>query len=325
MGRALLTSGSTLEWNYFKENTTQRSLGWREDLKLDLRLNRLMPYIQGGKSRTTQRPSLDIDERVETDQTTAGAGFTLQATANVSVSIGVQQSETVYGSGLTSGSEAIGEALDGKRRGGDLTVRYAATQLTTFVVRGAAQAERYLQSSLRDSDSTTVMAGVELRPAALISGSVMVGYTEFRPISSVVPPYKGLVATVNAAYVMREMTRFAVAVNRGIGYSIDDIEPYSVTTDGQLTINQMIATDWYATGRLGYVIMAFRQTLDADAGQTAGEGRNDRVALVGLGGGRRIGEYARVEFNVDHYQRDSPQEGRRYSGYRLGGAVLYGF
>jgi hypothetical protein len=324
LGRLLLTSTSRLDWAYFVKNESQRSLNWGEDLKLELRLNRLVPYVQGARRRLRQRPNLDIDDRVETQEELAGAGLLVQPGARLSVSMDVRQVRREYGASLL-GDDAIARALDGEQRGGDLSVRYALTPLTTLVARASSYADRYKHLSLRDADTQTIMTGFEFRPAALISGSVLVGYSRFRPLSSAVPPYTGPVAAVSAAYVMREMTRFGVTLNRNVAYSVEDLEPYAVTTDGQLTVTQVIGGDWYTTGRVGYTIMAFRRAIEGAPGATSDAGREDRVALVGVGIGRQLGDTVRVEFNADHFQRDSRRDDRQYSGLKFGGSVLYGF
>src|SRR5262245_13625674 len=55
LGRALVTSSSLLEWAYFAKNTALRSMNWGEDLRVELRLNRLTPYVQGVVRHGRQR------------------------------------------------------------------------------------------------------------------------------------------------------------------------------------------------------------------------------------------------------------------------------
>jgi hypothetical protein len=138
-----------------------------------------------------------------------------------------------------------------------------------------------------------------------------------------VPDFRGLVASADVRYVMREMTQFGLTVNRDLDYSAEDGEAYSVVTGGMLSISQAIGVNWYVSARAGLTELAYRglQGTPTDPGATPG--RTDRTTVYGGGIGRRIGTDLRIGFDVDQVDRRSAVAGRSYEGLRFGGSVIY--
>ena len=68
--------------------------------------------------------------------------------------------------------------------------------LTAVVVLGWMLMQRFAFDRLRNSNSVKVMPGFEMKPSALVSGRVFVGFRRFAPLNPAVPEYSGPVASV---------------------------------------------------------------------------------------------------------------------------------
>ena len=80
---------------------------------------------------------------------------------------------------------------------------YALTPLTTFAVRTERDSRPLASETTRNADSYRVMPGFEFKPFALISGSAFVGFRHFNALNDAIPDFDGVVATVDARYVIR--------------------------------------------------------------------------------------------------------------------------
>jgi hypothetical protein len=163
------------------------------------------------------------------------------------------------------------------------------------------------------------MPGLEFRPSALISGTAFVGYRRFRTLNPTVPDYAGVVASVELKYVALDAFRIVGQVKRDIDYSLDLSEPFFVSTSVGADVTQMLGVSWDVVARLRRGTLAYR------AGTAGGTGRVDRVRLLGLGVGRRLGDDLRVGIDVDQVVRTSALAARTFAGIRVGGSLTYGY
>ena len=101
------------------------------------------------------------------------------------------------------GSIAVAHQLDRDSNLARFTTRFILTPLTTFLVRSELQHDRFRYSSVRDNNSFSLVPGFELKPLALISGSVLLGYKRFDAQDDTVPDYSGVVGEIDAVRVVR--------------------------------------------------------------------------------------------------------------------------
>ncbi len=114
-------------------------------------------------------------------------------------------------------------------------------------------------------------------------------------------------------------------MNRDLDYSFEDTDYYYVSTGGSVQLTQELGAGWDVNATIGRTNLAYPTIQVAIDGVPGGPAETDRVAVVGLGAGRRLGSDVRVGINVNHMQRRSPIAGRSYQGYGVGGTVSYGF
>ncbi|MGQ0737280.1 MAG: outer membrane beta-barrel protein [Acidobacteriota bacterium] len=323
LGRGRLSGKTSIEYLYFDKSTTQRSFNVNQEVRAELRLNRVVPYAAGAIVRTRQRPNLEIDLRVQQHARSAGAGAQLLLGSRTRLDLEGKRSSFKYDEG-SFGDASIGQALNRDSDLASVVARFALTPLTTFVLTTETVRDRFEFSPIRDSDSINVLPGFEFKPSALISGKVSVGYRGLAALDSRVPDFAGLIGDVDVQYVFREATQFAMSATRNIEYSIDDEQPYFVANGGMLQVTQMLGLNWFLTGRAGRTRLSYRNFVAALSPTSQPIGRNDRVDLYGIGFGRRLGEDVRIGFDLNRMQRNSTVARRRYEGYRVGVSISYG-
>ena len=319
-GRLHFTSETTAEWNYFQKATNERSVNLGEQVRVDLDLFRLLPFVTGRYVRTRQRPSLEIDERVQQLRSGAGAGLVVRAGARLELEALVEEERLDFGQ-TRFGSAALAGALNRTRQEGALTVRYELTPLTTFVVRAATRSDRFETARVRDSDSISVVPGFTFAPSALFSGTASIGFRRFTTREPLAPDFSGLVADVDLKYVARDMTRFVVSIGRDVEYSFEPAEPFFVSTSRRLEVTQLLGYSWDVVGRGSFDTLDYKHL----SGAPSAVSRQDRLLGYGVGIGRRLGDTLRIGVDVDVARRRSEVRTRTYEGMRVGGSVTYGY
>jgi hypothetical protein len=321
IGRGRLSGKTSVEWLYYHDASTQRSFNFNQEARAELSLNRVRPYALGAYLRTRQRPTPEIDLRVQQNTTTGGVGTSLLLGSRTRLDVEARRMRFEFGEG-THGDAAVAGALNRESDAASVKARFALTPLTTFVVRSELQRDRFESSSIRDNDSISVVPGFEFKPSALISGSVFVGVRRFDALDMTVPDYSGVVGRVDAQYIFREATLIAVQADRDVVYSLEPTQPYFVQSAGRLSVTRMFGLNWFVIGRIGETRLAYRDLLTDRAPR--GEARTDRVLLRGFSIGRRLGEDIRVGFDLNYGQRRSTLAAQEYDGYRFGGSISYG-
>ena len=319
-GATRLTARLGGQYLYFKEFKDQRAWNTRNEAKWEVPLARLTPYVEGTYVNSQERQGYEIDARARRHDDSFGFGSGLRLSGKSEVVVGFKRTNIEY----ASDESFLGTVLaDGLNRREDVTrvqFRYAMTPLTTFVVNTDVARDRFELTSLRDTDSIKVMPGFDIKPMALISGRVFVGYRQFEPLSAAVPDYRGLAAEVDATYV-RGSTRFEAKVNRDLAFSYEALRPYYQLLDTGLTVTQRVTQAWEVVGRGSRQALSYRQV----AGLGAPDAGTDRGYVVGGGVGYRVGEVLRIGGDANYYTRRAEVEGRRdYEGLRVFGSIMYG-
>jgi len=162
--------------------------------------------------------------------------------------------------------------------------------------------------------------GFDLTPFALISGRGRVGYRALNGHSTT-PDYSGLVATVAAGSTIKRRTRVDVAAERDVNYSIEAAYPYFLLTGATVVATPRLTRRWDTQARFGVQRLAYR---GEEGMSDLLRNRIDRLRVIGVGVGYRLGRDMRIGFNVNRERRASPVQRRDYLGYRTGISVTYG-
>lgn len=318
LGRARLSGSSTLDYAYFKEFESQRSFGTTQRLRLAVPLTRVTPFVEGTFTSTRQRPGYEIDARARRQESGGRAGLDLHLTSKSTVRLAAGRAQYRFDANDTFLDQNLSTRLDRDSDVAQVEFRQKLTPLTTFVVAGERQQDRFVYSPQRDADSIRVMPGFEFKPFALIDGSVAVGYRQFDTTSALVPDFEGIVADADLGYTLRA-TRFTVRTRRDIEYSFEALDPYYVLTDVNGSVTQRITSRWDLVARGG------RHRLDYGAvSLDPAGGRVDRGWLAGGGVGLHLGEQLRLGVEAIRYVRESSLAWRQYEAWRIGGSFTYG-
>lgn len=300
LGRSRLSGKTSAQYLYFNKYDRERTWNWNEQGKWDVPFARLTPFVAASYVNAKERRGFEIDSRVRQHFNSVGLGTDLRLSGKTNVVFTGSRSSTEYGQSQT----VLGTDL--------------ATALNHTTDTEGIQ-DRFDLNPLRSANSLRVLPGFELKPSALISGSVFVGYRRLAPLDSTIPAFDGLNAAVSAKYVAGS-TQFDGRVERDVTYSYQDTQPYYTLTDLGLTITQRITHAWDIVGR------GSRQTLDYQALRSAAEtGQVDRIRQYGGGIGYRVGRTMRLGFDASYYRRTSSSVVQAdYEGLRVGASVSYG-
>lgn len=321
VGRSRITARSDVTYTWFKDFENQRSFNNGHDVKIEVPLARLVPFVDGRYQRGRVRPGYEIDTRAFRTDQSVGGGLDVAVTSKTTFRVEGHRARLRYRDDEFFLGSSLQETLSRKTNSVGLSWRQALTPLTTFVVKAEREEEKFEFETIRNSTGVRVLPGFEFDPFALIGGKVFVGFRTFDTPAPAVPDFTGLVADVEANYRARA-TRFDVKLQRDVEYSAEVLQPYYLLTDVGLKVTQKITMRWDVVANLGRQWLAYRQLDDAAGGTRPA--RTDTGSRIGGGMGYSFGQSLRVGVDVDYYQRASTSFIRDYDGLRVGGSFTYG-
>jgi hypothetical protein len=319
-GGTRFTARTGGQYLYFREFANERAWNTHNEAKWEVPMARLSPFVEGRYVNTQERQGYEIDSRARRRDDAVAFGSGLRLSGKTEFVVSFRRSHVKYDEQETFLGAALAETLNRREDQTRVQFRYALTPLTTFVVDTDLLQDRFELTPLRDTDSVRVLPGFELKPLALISGRVFVGYRQFSPLSPAIPEYQGLAAAVNATYV-RGSTKFDVKVDRDVFYSYELQRPYYALFDAGLTVTQRVTRSWELVGRGSRQLLSYRQL--ASLGDV--DGGVDRGYVYGGGIGYLAGETLRLGVDANYSTRHTEVAGRQdYEGLRVFGSIRYG-
>lgn len=318
-GRARIVGKNAGQYLYFKTYESQRGWNGMNTLRSDFVLGRFTPFVSGTYNNTRNRSGFEIDARSRATISQALIGTEVRLSPKTTLVVSEARERTLFDREETFRGASLAEQLNRRTSSERVALRYALTPLTTFVVNAETTRDRFDTTAVRDSNSVRVMPGFELKPFALISGSVFVGFREFDALDASVPDYRGTVAAVTANYVLRAL-RFSGTVNRDIFYSYDLAEPYYMLTDMGLGVTWRLGPTWDVRVKGNRQSLGYRRSGVA----TVVSGRTDHARQYTAGVGYLVGSTARIGVDAMHLTRDAAITARTYEGFRIGASVSYG-
>ncbi len=310
----------------FMEYQDQGGVNTRNEVRVDVPLNRLR--LSAGHSFTTteQRASPEIDARARRRETSLNVGVDIRATSKLFLRLGGSQAVMAFADDATNLGVNLADTLNRRAEVGTAALRYQLTSATTLAFSADVARERFDEDSTRDSTSLRIAPGVELDPRAILSGRAYVGIRRFRLTSGLAPSFTGPVAAVELSSVIRVATRIGVQVNRDVAYSFDVTTPYYLSSGGSATLARRLGESWEVTVNAGRQNLSYRSsTLLPSSGTGAPvEDRRDFVNTYGGGVNYLFGQTMRFGLNIDHARRHSGLDQRGYEGTRFFAQFGYG-
>jgi len=305
---------------WFQKFASERSANNGYGVKWVVPLNRLSVTPSMGYVNTRERPGFEIDARVEHTEMTYGANAELRLFTKTYIGAEGRRATTDFVDGATFQGTNLHDELNRTATLGSVNIRHQVTPLTSLNLAGSMSQDRFKFDPLRNSDSVAASGSLRFEPSALISGSAMIGYRDFKPLSPDVPSYRGSIVSVDLTYVLLGMSRFKFVANRDVQYSYDITQPYYLQTSLNGSVSQQIFGPVDVVLRGGVGRLEYRDRVGA---AVAAANRTDRVETYGGGVGYHLGRDMRIGVNVDHNRRDSALDLRRYQGWLYGVAVTY--
>ena len=322
--RMRLNGRSELDMFYYREVTPLRAVDRDNSGRVEVVLNRVMPWVSGALAITRHRQNLEIDAFSKRRNDDVRAGADVGLTRKTSVSIYAGQSHVEFEPNALFRGTDLARSLNHKGTVQGLAFRYAATPLTTFAVNVDQGRDRFAFSAERNADIFRVSPSVEFKPLALVSGRAAIGFHKVSFRQSGQPDYKSTAASVDLQYTLRSRTQFAIRAQRDLEYSYIDTQVDYVLGGFTASVTQRLADRWDAIVTGGrYGLNYRRRPLGGVAG--AQDFPNERVVIAGLSVGYFIGRN-RVSFDVDYQSRQSDLAiTRGYDRLRVGSSLTYVF
>lgn len=320
LGKGRLSGNTRLDYVYFNHYATERAMNTHNEVRVEFPLNRLIPYVTESFVGARERPGYEIDTRSRRKENTLTLGTDVRVRTKTSIGFAAWRFNVSFNASDSFAGSYLSEVLNRTADGFRVSVRHKLTPLTTLVLDGEAQRDRFASPSVRNrnANSVRVMPGISLDRFALISGSARVGYRKYDTLGPGAPGFRGLVAATDLGYTLLGVTRFSIHTERDLAYSFDVSSPYYVQTGVTGTVTQRVSSQWDVQGTAGHFRLDYRHI----GGVVAG--RQDNLFTVGAGAGYRLGPTTRVGVNVDNYRRRSDRNAREYDGLRVGMSVTYG-
>ena len=321
-GRSLFSGNASVQYLYFDKFKNQRAWNSSHKLRWELPLSRFTPFIQGTYANTKNRTGYEIDSRLRQTEQNVELGTEVALSGQMRLVLSGARSRTAFDDQESVLAAELATALNRRSNAEKIQLRYKLTTLTTFVVNAEAVQDRFEGDALRDANSIAVQPGFEMKPSALVSGRVLVGVRVFEPLRTIIPAYRGPVASVDATYIVRA-TRLAVKVARDVNYSYQADQPYYALTDLGLVVTQRITYSWDVVVRGGYQVLDY--TAIRTAVQASADPQVDTIRQYGGGIGYRLGHTFRLGVDSIYFRRRSSNVAlREFEGLRVGASVSYG-
>jgi hypothetical protein len=315
--RALVTTGVATDLVYYQTYSSERSINPDVHVRADAYLGRITPFAEAGYLRTRQRPNFEIDVRSLRQERTAALGADLRVAGKLSVELVGHYRDLSYDPGASFNQISLRESLNRETTTLSVESRYAATPLTTFLLRVEAGTDRFEFSPVRNADSIRVTPGVEFKPLALVSGSARVGVRRFDPESPALEPFAGVVAAATLSYTLQGTMRFTVTADRDLTYSYERTQPYFVVDGIGLTVRRQLVGAFDVTAGVQRQKYSYRSLLLP--GITVVD--PDRVDVTRSWSGSlgyRLGGSMRAGFGAAFRERRTTDPRYRdYSGFRF--------
>jgi hypothetical protein len=301
--------------------------------------NRLRPFVSGSFLRLHDRPSAEIDARVQRVEQAVKMGTSLRLASRTSVNVSYEQNSVSFGGREGEVGSSLRHELDRSQQLRGVGFQYELTPLTTLVVEAQEEQTRFQFAGDRNSTGIRLYPGFVFKPTALVSGDVHVGFLRYRPADPRVPRFAGVIAAVNVRSIIAGANELTLAIDRDLSQSIE-AQVYYVQTRAGGAMTRQLNDRWnlsVSVSRLwlSYSSGAPRATLATGApvgstsatdGASASEivaTRPDTVSAVGVGMGYRLTRSARVGVSVGFARRDAALASGRYDNMRTLASVTY--
>ena len=119
-GRLRLLAEGRVDFDYFQRFVEERSVNRAGRGRLELRFDRLVPFLSGGLLDTRERPNSEIDRRARRRETTLGAGVGVLVGPQALVGVELRRRRSTFAEGEAFLGEPLDERLDSEVDGREI-------------------------------------------------------------------------------------------------------------------------------------------------------------------------------------------------------------
>lgn len=338
-GRAQLSVDSRLDAIFFRQYSAQGTVSSVNTGRLDMVFNHLRPFVSGSFLRLHDRPSAEIDARVQRVEQAVKMGASLRLASRTSASVSFEQNSVSFGGREGVLGSSLRHELDRSQQLRGVGLLYELTPLTTLVVEVQEEQTRFQFAGDRNATGIRLFPGFVFKPTALVSGDVHVGFLRYRPADPRVPRFAGVIAAVNVRSIIAGANELTLAIDRDLSQSIE-AQVYYVQTRASAAMTRQLNDRWNLSVSVSRLWLAYSNGAPGAASATgililsasAADGasaleivatRPDTVSAVGLGVGYRLSRTAQVGFSVGFAHRDAALASGRYDNLRTLASVTY--
>jgi hypothetical protein len=329
VGPARISGSTALQWKYFQRHDYERSLDAADSLRIDIQARRLSAYASGGFLRTRDPFDPEIYTRSERTERMFESGAEYGFSGKTSAALMVQESRMAFDAASAILGSGLREALNRRRDTVTVSVRNAVTALTTVSVVAGARRERLGGDVGGAADSVHLLAGLDLKPRALLEGKAYLGYRQLASSPETGQGVGGLVGSVDLGYVVADSFKWSAQMERDVARSFRLSEPYVTSTLVSSSLSRAISSVWMVTASAG------RQWLDYGGGRVLPVAAIAAVENSGVSFDtmirysaettRRLNRRTDITFTADFYRLHSHLVSRPYDRLRVLGAVVHRF
>lgn len=319
-GPARLSGTVGGQYLYFKTYENQRAWNTVDTARWELSRGRIRPFVTGTFSNTKDRPGFEIDSRVRQKQRVWSAGTNISLGGRSTLLLEGGQTHLNYDQTQQNFGVNVAQTLDRRTDLQRAQFRSVLTPLTTWVFSAETLQDRFDAERPRNSDSVRVSTGFELKPAALISGQILVGFRRLNMLTRGLPDFNGLAASGSVSMVLGRVNRLSIAELRDVSYSYDPAFPFYVLTGTSAQLQRKLGNTWDVVGRTALNHLGYRSATPQPGGNPS-----DRLVQYGAGLGYTVGTQLRVGLDANYYTRTSGSGvAAEFSGFRAGLSISYG-
>ena len=322
LGPTWVTASLNESINWFQQYSSERTANNQYKLGWNVPGSVVAFKIDGTYIHARERPGFEIDTRAARKETLFGGSLDYHALSRSFVGVTASRQQTRFADNAEFLGINLRTSLNLVTTTVGLNVREQLTPLTGITFSVTRGQDRFEFSPGRNTESTSAFTSVAFGPGALIKGTFSLGYTDFRPIDSDLPGFRGMTGKVDLIYVLLGSTRFAIVGSRGVKYSYEANQPYYIQSVIGGSVAQQIFGPFDVQVRGDLASLGYRSRIGA---VVAVPDRTDRVTTVGLGIGFHMGKDLRLSFNVDQNNRETQVLDHQYQRFLFGTALTYGF
>lgn len=321
-GPARFTVKTDSNYIWFARERTERSIDGSTRAQLELRSERVRPWIAMERTKTHERAGLEIDARAGREMPSYDAGIEYRPGFRLGMRLVAKQREVRYQDDDAFRGQKLADVLDADYQDGALQLLYELSPLSAIRVSAEVSRARFDVATVRDADDYAVYGGIEGRRDAAVEGYIELGWRERTPLDSAAPSYSGVVARAAASFVLWDQVRISFGADRDIPWSYEDAYTFYVQQGGTTTATWRPHDrfELQATGR--HYWLDYEHGLDARAVL-----RTDKIYSYGSGFGFFIRGYpgTRLGVTVERAVRESVLADRRYNTPRVYTNVGFSF